>query len=401
MSRRIQTKELRIAKTQNNIDKRLICIFLSAIMFRLAMYLLYFVIMAMFGEYTNGISFKDYLDGWNRWDSKHYLNLAELTYQGYIEDGEPLFLVYLPLYPWLMRLLNYLTHSYAIAGLLISSVGYAIGLVYFDLVVRRHYDEEISNLAIIGLSVFPFSFFAGGIMTEGLFLALSAAFLYYLETKRYVLTTVLGFFACLTKLQGGFLAFVVLAYLLQENNWITLIKNRDFKGFLKKIVIPGVRYIPMLLGIVVYLWLNYRVAGDPFKFMFYQKTHWGHTVGPIWNTFKYCLENYIGNKFAPIGYVLWLPQIIMMLVGVLAIVYALRVNMRPHFLTYLIVFYLVTFSSTWLVSGGRYCISIWPLFLVEGIVLKRHPRLKMPVLGISLSLMMLFTVAYFKWMPIM
>ena len=34
---------------------------------------------------------------WKKWDGLHYVNLAELGYSGYVEDGKNLFLVFFPL----------------------------------------------------------------------------------------------------------------------------------------------------------------------------------------------------------------------------------------------------------------------------------------------------------------
>ena len=44
------------------------------------------------------------LDLWKKWDAWHYVNLAELGYEGYVENGQHLFVVFFPLYVWLVRL---------------------------------------------------------------------------------------------------------------------------------------------------------------------------------------------------------------------------------------------------------------------------------------------------------
>ena len=40
------------------------------------------------------------LDLWKKWDAWHYVNLAELGYEGYVENGQHLFVVFFPLYVW-------------------------------------------------------------------------------------------------------------------------------------------------------------------------------------------------------------------------------------------------------------------------------------------------------------
>lgn len=377
---------------------RLISIILSALLFRLAIYVIFYVVMVVFGDYSAGLSFDVYLAGWKRWDSGHYIDIAAKGYTNCIEDGQHLMLVFLPLYPFFIRILNVVIGNYELAGLIVSITGYVIGCVYFYLTMSKEYDDETAKYSVIALSVFPYGFFLGGIVTEGLFFSLSAGFLYYLQKDKYFVVAIFGFLACLCKLQGGFLAFVILAYLLKKGNIVELMKSKDFKGVIKKIIIPGLKTVPMLLGIVVYLFINYSVEKDPFKFLYYQETHWNHKLGPIWNTFIYSLKNFLDNKYNQAGYVLWLPQVALMILGLVAVWYGIKHGMKLHHMVYLIVFYLVTFSSTWLISGGRYSLSILPLFIAEGIFLKNHPQARYFVLGLSLSLMTVYMVAYFKGM---
>ena len=84
-------------------QNRSIRIFAGAILIRILVYLVSVCVMAVFGDYGEGITFSDFLEAWKRWDSAHYLNIAQNGYGGAIEDGKHLFLVFFPLYPWLIR----------------------------------------------------------------------------------------------------------------------------------------------------------------------------------------------------------------------------------------------------------------------------------------------------------
>lgn len=66
-------------------------IFCAAIGFRIIFYLFSVVVMAVMGDYSGGITFSDFLEVWKRWDSQHYLNIAENGYAGAIENGEHIF----------------------------------------------------------------------------------------------------------------------------------------------------------------------------------------------------------------------------------------------------------------------------------------------------------------------
>ncbi|MEI3212397.1 MAG: hypothetical protein V8S42_08870 [Lachnospiraceae bacterium] len=73
-----------------------------------SVYLFPVVIMCLFGDYQKPLGNADFLDTWTRWDSAHYINISEDTYAGAIENGQHIFLVFYPLYPWLIRTLNLL-----------------------------------------------------------------------------------------------------------------------------------------------------------------------------------------------------------------------------------------------------------------------------------------------------
>lgn len=85
--------------TKRRTDIRIIA---SAVGIRLAVYLFSVCILIMFGQYTQPLTFSDFLNAWSRWDSPHYINIARYGYSGAVEDGKHLFLVFYPLLPWLM-----------------------------------------------------------------------------------------------------------------------------------------------------------------------------------------------------------------------------------------------------------------------------------------------------------
>ena len=70
------------------------------------------------------------LDLWKKWDAWHYVNLAELGYEGYVENGQHLFVVFFPLYVWLVRLAARVIGNTMAAGLLVSFLSFGGGCVY-------------------------------------------------------------------------------------------------------------------------------------------------------------------------------------------------------------------------------------------------------------------------------
>src|ERR671939_494023 len=66
-----------------------------------ALVLLYGVQAYVVSSNRSLASFYDWLAIWNRWDAPHYLDLARM---GYVSQGvEARWIVFFPLYPWLVR----------------------------------------------------------------------------------------------------------------------------------------------------------------------------------------------------------------------------------------------------------------------------------------------------------
>lgn len=382
-------------------SKRSVRIFSYAVLLRIAVYLLSVGIMAIFGDYSEGIIFSDFLEAWKRWDSAHYLNIAENGYSGAVENGEHIFLVFYPLYPWLIKVLSYVVKDFRLAGLLISVISYGIGNVYFDKIMIHEFDGEASKEAGALLTVFPFSFFFGAIMTESLYFALLTAFFYHLRNHNWNQTTVLGFLACLTKVQGVLLAFSIAAELCYSNQGFVLLKQKQWRVFWDRIILQGLRCVPMLGGLLVYMLVNYVVEADPLRFMYYQKNHWGNALCPIWETITY-IKNYVWEGWhTSTGMSLWVPEFVLFFVYLAGIVYGWVKKLRPMYLVYLVVFYLLTYSSTWLISGGRYTLSALPLFMLGGKWLAEHRKTAPVILSASGVLMMIYLIGYYQWKQIM
>lgn len=376
-------------------------IFGAAVAFRTTIYILSVCVMAIIGDYAEQLTFSDFLEAWKRWDSAHYINIAENGYTGAVENGEHIFLVFYPLYPWLIKLVSLFVGDYRLAGILISVFCYAVGSVFFYKIIEKEYNAEAAKNGLLLISIFPFSFFFGSIATESLFFAVTTLFLYYLRRHEWNKVALFGFLACLTKVQGILLAFSVLAELFYFKRGFVLLKKKKWKSFFRRIIRPGMISAFMLGGIFIYLFINYRVEGDPFRFMYYQKNHWGNALCPIWETAGYLIRYVINDWHTSTGMSLWVPEMIIFLCYPAMILYGIRKKIRPMYSVYLIAFFLLTYSSTWLISGGRYTVSAFPVFMLGGEWLSKHEKAKIPLTVILSMLFMIYFIGYYSWKQIM
>ncbi len=382
-------------------QNRSIRIFAGAILIRILVYLVSVCVMAVFGDYGEGITFSDFLEAWKRWDSAHYLNIAQNGYGGAIEDGKHLFLVFFPLYPWLIRALHMLVGDYRLAGILISTVCFGIGNVFLDKLMRLEFGQEEAGRAAAALAVFPFSFFFGSIMTESLYFAILSAFFWFLRRHRWTGVAAVGFLACLTKVQGVLLAFCVVVELFYDRHGFLLLAKGKWRSFVREILWPGLRCVPMVGGLLVYLYVNYAVEGDPLRFLYYQRTHWNNSLTPIWNTFSYVRAYAADSWFTSAGMSLWVPELVLFFLYLAVIVYGFRKRLRPVYLVYLTLYFLLTYSSTWLISAGRYTLSALPLFMLGGKFFADHRKAGEILLPVSLMLMMVYMIGCYQWKQIM
>lgn len=380
--------------------RELLGVFLAGIGFRLIIYLSSVVVVMMFGE---GMSFgmTDFLNSWNVWDAPHYLELAEKGYAACIEDGKHLFLVFFPLYPWLVRGLHLLIGNWQAAALILSTVCFALGTVFFYLLITEEYGRTVARKALVLFSVYPFSFFFGGIMTESLFFCLMAAGFYAVKRHQWPVVGIIGIFCSLCRVQGILLLGVAGVEFFVYYKPFRMIRRRNPGLLLKTLFTRGIWLLLMPVGNLIYLGLNWRIEGDPFRFQVYQAEHWGHktvyfteVLNEIWN---YIFSPATSNT---LKICIWIPELLLFLLTVTALFYA--VWRHPlKYTAFLTVYLLVNYSVTFLISGGRYLACALPLFIIGGEFFKRHPVLYQGVVCVSAVLMGIYMAGYLTWKQVM
>ena len=300
---------------------------------------------------------------WKKWDGLHYVNLAELGYSGYVEDGKNLFLVFFPLYPWLMRVVSLITGNTMAAGLLLSFVCYGAGCVFLYKLAAFELGRGGAVRTVLFLSVYPYAFFFGGIMTESLFLLTTAAGLWYIRRHRWWLAGMWGLLAAMTRMHGVLLIGAAAAELVEH------LGRFDWKAIVRRLpamILPAV-------GTLVYLALNWSVTGNPFAFTVMQQ-HWSQGFCPIADTLRYVLQNALSYHTELVRYQIWVPTIVLFPVFFALLVWA-RNKFRGMYTLYGFVYLVLNYSLSWLLSAGRYLSCALPFFLFAAALTRGRPRL--------------------------
>ena len=353
-----------------------------ALMIRVVIYfasVFIYMVQSDFLSHATVFSLNDFLNLWNKSDARHYLDLAEKGYAACTEvtewsgREEHLFLVFFPLYPWFIRFVHLFVNNYAVAALAVSIISFCIGCVFFYGAVKEEYGTSIAEKSLTLLLLYPFSFFFGGIMTESLFFCLISAGFFYIRRHKWPVVGLIGILASLCRIQGVILLGVGMVEFLVSSQPIRMIHEKQFKDFLKRFFSEAVWLFLIPIGSLLYLWLNYQITGNAFQFTVYQKNHWYHTTTWFTNSITEIIR-YISGQASDTTLLIWYPELILFLVAAGLFLYSLRTQPLKYS-AYLLVYTLINYSVTFLISGGRYMLNALPLFFFTAALLDKHKML--------------------------
>lgn len=316
-----------------------------------------------------------------RWDAAHYIHLIEEGYQGYTENGQHLFLVFFPGYVWAARLLRLVIPSTALAGTAFSCLCYGGACCYLYRLAGEAYNGRVARDALLYMSLFPFSFFSGLVMTEGLFLLATTGACWYAWRGKWLAFGLFGALAALTRMTGLLVIAVGVIRLLEVYRPLEPPVGKSLGRCWKPLLLRLPLTLLPAAGTLLYLLLNLWVDSDPFAFASHQE-HWHQGYLWISQVVEY-IGRYLGDNLgSSFGWAVWAPALALFVVG-LALLYwaALRKGHPAGLLAYGFCFFVATYSLSWLLSAGRYLSTCFVLFLFLAKLTQRRPALRAALLG--------------------
>ena len=280
-------------------------------------------------------------------DARHYLDLARWGY-GAAEDGfaeQYLMIVFFPLWGWLLRPFALLGADLWLAGTVLAVLLTAAGTVLLYRCAWRLTENRTTAVFACAVQLaLPGSFFFVLPQTEALFYFLNFAFLDAMQRRRPGQAGLFGLLAALCRANGILLAGYAVA-------WIILALRRREKprpAWALPVAGPAA-------GILVYLFLNWKVYGNAFQFTIYQKEHWHHSFclfpQAIVNMCRYA------DLETPLGIYIGLWTVAVILLEVL--IFALAAHkLRPDWLLLGLAGILMMNGQTWLISAQRYALGM-------------------------------------------
>ncbi|MCL1843288.1 MAG: glycosyltransferase family 39 protein [Defluviitaleaceae bacterium] len=305
-----------------------------------------------------------------RGDAPHYINLARTGYS-WEENGRNILLVFFPLYGYLVRGVNFIFRDYIFSAYFVSFICYLAGLVFVFHLVSLDFSKKVAWWAVVLISISPPAFFFGVPMTESLMLLTSAATLYYIRTHKWFCAGVVGALAVFTRMVGVVLFAAAIAEIIQSGAWE---KER------KKI--PWI--LLMTTGGAAYLLINWQISGEPFRFMYYQRTHWFNTTQyfgvTVYNQFVNIAS--FGNQ--DVVNASFIPNILAFLFAISLLAYACVKRLNAVYIVYTLGYTFISFSPAWLLSGARYMVACVPLFIFLAHAADENPTFSGVAIAVSL-----------------
>jgi hypothetical protein len=333
-------------------------------------------------------------DVWARWDSVHFLRVAEHGYT----SAEAAFY---PLYPGLVAALGRASGShFVLAGIVVSLATCLASFVLLERLAEERLGADGARRAVLYLALFPTALFLQAVYSESLFLLLSLAAFMLAERRRFGWAGVVVGLALLTRPTA--LALVPpLVLIARRESW---------------------RLATALPFLVVYPVLLWRDAGDPWAFAHAEGT-WNRHVspaGPLGGMWDGARAAWAGVEQLASGsnsHVYWtaiapadstplraaainLELFAFLVLFVALAVIAWRELGAPYglFAALSLALPLSVPSSRWpLLSLPRFGLVVFPFFLALAWLGGRHARAHVAIVGCSALLLGVFVTQWALW----
>ncbi len=316
-------------------------------------------------------------NSWNRWDAPHYLSIAE---SGYTNIGdEANFIVFFPLYPLLLKPLIMAFGNPQLVAVITSTLLFLLSVVFFYKLIERDFDEEIAWLATVILCVFPTSYFFNAPYTESVFFLTLCSSLYFARLKNWSLAGLLAGLATIARPLG----FLVAGALFIE--WL----NSSKKSAKEILALT----IPTIISGLTYLYLNFKVYGDPFMFQKILSSHWQKQfespLSGIMSSWHIALTGGLDNFGIMVGW----AEAITMTISWAMIPFVFRYLKKSWFVFYTLS--IIIFSSTsFILSTPRYLLSLPPVFILIALFARKNELFRTAWLFLSASLLIILSFIF-------
>lgn len=332
-----------------------------------------------------------FLAPWYRWDTIHYLDIAQ---QGYADPNNT---IWPPLYPLLIRVGTLTGLPPLVSALLVSTLSTFGAVLLLYRLAEEEWGEEHATAAVLALIFFPTAFFLMAGYSEATFLLCALLSIRAARQRRWLLAGLGAAAAVLTRHQGIFLALPLLWEGLQ---FLRSLQSLPLRQRLRAAWpwLVGLSLPPLtMLSYGIYIRL-FTQADWPWKTV---SSGWNQHLGWPW-------EGILGNlrallSGAPVGGgALFFNLSLALLCLVLLLLGARRLPLSHSLLGWaLLLSVLVKVQNEGLLGAtARYALIIFPIFFVLAFALKnRWARILYSIVALGAQILLLAAFYWWAWVP--
>lgn len=328
-----------------------------------------------------------FLAPWFRWDTVNYLAIAE---HGYRSDLR--LTVWPPVYPLLIRGLSSLTGQFLLSALIL---GQGAAFLFFYVLYRfcaDIWDEDTAHRVILFSATFPTAFFLIAGYTESLFLLFAVLSIWFARRRKWVWAGLAALISVLTRNTGIFLAIPLAwegleAYrAASDQRW-------------KTVLLAGGACLFPIAGFASFaLWVHFGLgAAYPWQTL---QQEWQQFVGLPWQGWISAAVGLVKGTLPPpfnafsvsFDVLLGLLAVICLVIGLGKLPVSLSLFGWVTLLSALTKLH----SSGAVISLSRYVLSVFPVFIVLGIAMKRK-QIRWIWYSMSLLCQSILLLLFYGW----
>jgi hypothetical protein len=245
-----------------------------------------------------------------------------------------------------------------LSALIVANVCSLIAFLYLYKLAKLEFNDSVALKAVLFLSVFPTAYFLSVPYTEGLFFALVIAGIYYARLGKWQFAGLISLLAALTRIAGVLLLPVLLVEYFHQKGWKP--KKTDLR-----VLWPFLA----LAGFLIYLGINYQFTGNPFTFMTVEATHWFNRIDPRGGLDA--AYSWARNASYPDYITIGLAPLVFAVFGLVMVGVSIWRRLRPVYIVYMFLTWALAVSTSWWISVPRYVMSMFPIFMLLGLLTNR------------------------------
>ena len=333
------------------------------------------------------------LERFASWDTVYYFDIAAKGTAGYVW-------AFRPLYPAILGVLRLpftglgANSASLVAGVIWNTFALVLAAIYLYKLTELLYDKKSAHFTVLLLSISPAAVFFTAPYPEATYLLLFIASFYYLEKKQFLVATILGFLAALTRPEAFLICILFLLKALFSRG------RERLQTFLGAVAVS--------LSLPFFMLFSYLVTGDAF-ISFSQEVVWSKTtlmdvlVKFYHNEFIYGWEVCIMST-AVLAFVVWAMVTHFFSIQVKAKRLAVHLKQSfkdrqtPYFLyaIFLLVFFVVYGEFK---SFPRYTLTLFPILWANSLWANGNLTRTYLLFSFFASLMALGTLLFTNWYP--